>query len=95
MTEKWLDEHLSGLPLLENLRLRVCSGLERIKLSSRHHLKSLELWLCKNLVEVMIDTPKLCSLLYFGETAISFSLNALGLLKAEYWLWPPYGTWDA
>uniref|UniRef100_A0A7N2LR32 F-box domain-containing protein n=1 Tax=Quercus lobata TaxID=97700 RepID=A0A7N2LR32_QUELO len=95
VTEKWLDEHLSGLPLLENLRLKVCSGLERIKLSSHHHLKSLELWLCKNLVEVMIDTPKLCRFLYFGETAISFSLNASGLLKAEYWLWPPYGTWDA
>nr|POE57960.1 hypothetical protein CFP56_38323 [Quercus suber]POE78574.1 hypothetical protein CFP56_32563 [Quercus suber] len=39
VTEKWLDEYLSGLPLLENLRLKVCSGLERIKLSSRHHLK--------------------------------------------------------
>ena len=30
---------------------------------------------------------------YWGKTAISFSLNALGLLEAEYTLWPRYGTW--
>ena len=95
VTEKWLEEHLSGLPLLENLRLLLCSELERINISSHHHLKSLELILCDNLVELMIDNPKLCRLSYWGKTAISFSLNALGLLEAEYTLWPCYGTWDA
>ncbi|XP_050285747.1 uncharacterized protein LOC126725216 isoform X2 [Quercus robur] len=95
VTEKWLEEHLSGLPLLENLHLLSCSKLERINISSHHHLKSLKLVLCANLVELMIDNPKLCRLSYWGKTAISFSLNALGLLEAEYTLWPRYGTWDA
>nr|XP_023912673.1 putative F-box/LRR-repeat protein At3g18150 [Quercus suber] len=87
VTEKWLEEHLSGLPLLENLNLFSCSKLKRINLSSHHHLKSLELIFCANLVELMIDNPKLCRLSYWGKTAISFSLNALGLLEAEYMLW--------
>lgn len=39
VTEKWLDEHLSGLPLLKNLRLNICARLERIKLSNRHDEK--------------------------------------------------------
>ncbi|KAL4625804.1 hypothetical protein ACB092_05G050900 [Castanea dentata] len=84
VTEKWLDDNLSGLPLLENLELVFCCMLERIKLSSHHHLKSLGLMRCQNLVEVMIDSSKLCGLSYSGNTAISFSLNASGLLDAEY-----------
>jgi len=43
----------------------------------------------------MIDNPKLCRLSYWGKIAISFSLNALGLLEVEYTLWPYYGTGDA
>ena len=39
---------------------------------------------CQNLVEVMIDSSKLCRLSYSGNTAISFSLNASGPLGAEY-----------
>ena len=95
VTEKWLDHNLSGLPLLENLELVFCYMLERIKLSSHHHLKSLGLMRCQNLVEVMIDSSKLCRLSYSGNTAISFSLNASGLLDAEYTMWSSYGPWDA
>lgn len=50
VTEKWLEEHLSRLPLLENLHLLSCSKLERINISSHHHLKSLKLISCANLV---------------------------------------------
>ncbi|XP_050289688.1 uncharacterized protein LOC126727820 [Quercus robur] len=32
---------------------------------------------------------------YSGNTAISFSLNASGLLDAEYTMWSSYGPWDA
>ena len=92
ITQKWFDDHLSELPLLENFVLSSCYMLERIKISS-HHLKSLELQLCHELVEVMIDAPKLCRLLYTGNAAISFSLNAFALLEAEYSMFGPYG-WD-
>ena len=50
VTEKWLEEHLSRLPPLENLHLLSCSKLERINISSHHHLKSLKLISCANLV---------------------------------------------
>ena len=49
---------------------------------------------CQNLVEVMIDSSKLCRLSYSGNTAISFSLNASGPLDAEYTMWTSYGPWD-
>ena len=50
---------------------------------------------CQNLVEVMIDSSKLCRLSYSGNTAISFSLNASGPSDAEYTMWTSYGPWDA
>ncbi|GMY34621.1 F-box/FBD/LRR-repeat protein At3g52680-like isoform X1 [Fagus crenata] len=83
ITDKWLHDHLSELPLIEILSLVVCSKLERIKISS-HHLKSLELLACANLVEVKIDAPNLCRLWYYYKTIISFSMNGLALSEAIY-----------
>ena len=88
LTEKWLHYHLSGLPLLETLELTSCYMLKRIKRSSHHHLlKSLGLTSCDNLVEVMVDSPILCRLSYYGNTsnvAISILLNASDLLEVKY-----------
>jgi hypothetical protein len=83
ITDKWLHDHLSELLLIEILSLVVCSKLERIKISS-HHLKSLELLACANLVEVKIDAPNLCRLWYYYKTIISFSMNGLALSEAIY-----------
>ena len=83
ITNKWLHDHLSGLPLLETLRLYRCLEWERIEISS-HHLKILMLHDCKNLVEVKIDTPKLYRFSYGGGYIKSFSTNALDLNDAIY-----------
>ena len=50
--------------------------LERIKISS-HCLKTLYLRKCNKLVEVEIDTPKLCKLTHSGHNTISFSVKKL------------------
>ena len=83
ITEKWLFEHLSGLPLLEHLILLGCYDWERIEISS-HRLKILELWHCKSPVEIKIDAPKLYRLSYMGGYIKSISSNALALSHAIY-----------
>ena len=70
LTEKWLHDHLSKLPVLETLEITSCYMLKRIKLSSHHHhLKSLGLSSRDNMVEVMVDSPILCGLSYYGNTS--------------------------
>ena len=63
ITDKWLHDHLPGLPLLKDLQLSQCLEWERITISN-YHLKSLELTDCQHLVELKIDAPKLCKFLY-------------------------------
>ena len=97
LTEKWLHDHFSGLTVLETLEITSCYMLKRLKLSSRHHhLKSLGLSSCDNMVEVMVDSPILCGLSYYGNTSnISISLNASDLLEVKYLCGFGYRSWNA
>ena len=97
LTEKWLHDHLFGLPVLETLEITSCYMLKRIKLSScHHHLKSLGLSSFDNIVEVMVDSPILCGLSYYGNTNnISISLNASDLLEVKYLCGSGYCSWNA
>ena len=83
ITDKWLHDHLPGLPLLEALQLSQCLECERLTISNRH-FKSLELTDCQHLVELKIDAPKLRKFLYAGVYLKYFSSNALALSQALY-----------
>ena len=79
ITDDWLNDHLSELPLIETLELTCCSLLKRIEISS-DELKSLALLACWNLVEVKLDAPKLCRFNHYTRSVISLSSsNALNL----------------
>ena len=97
LTEKWLHDHFSGLTVLETLEITSCYMLKRLKLSSRrHHLKSLGMSSCDNMVEVMVDSPILCGLSYYGNTSnISISLNASDLLEVKCLCGFGYRSWNA
>nr|POF01669.1 hypothetical protein CFP56_74832 [Quercus suber] len=84
ITDDWLNDHLSELPLIETLELACCSLLKRIEISS-DQLKSLALLACWNLVEVKLDAPKLCRFNHYTRSVISLSSsNALNLSVATY-----------
>ena len=62
---------------------------------SHHHLKSLGLSSCDNMVEAMVDSPILCRLSYYDNTSnISISLNALDLLEVKYLCFSGYCSWN-
>ncbi|KAK9267060.1 hypothetical protein L1049_016008 [Liquidambar formosana] len=69
VTDRWFEDHVSRLLLLENLKLDSCNMLERIKISNQQ-LKSFHLLGCNKLVEAEIDTPTLISLSY-GDLKLS------------------------
>ncbi|XP_065631077.1 F-box/LRR-repeat protein 25-like [Quercus suber] len=84
ITDSCFNYHTSQLPLIEYLSVYWCDKLESIKISS-HRLKTLHILKCNKLVEVEINTPKLCKLTYLGGNTISFSVTALAYLsKATY-----------
>ena len=82
ITNEWLHDHLLELPFLEDLQL-LGMNWERLNISS-HRLKSLDLFVCSNLVELNIDAPKLCRFQYLGVYIKCFSSNALALREALY-----------
>lgn len=89
ITDDWLNDHLSELPLIETLELTCCSLLKRIEISS-DQLKSLALLACWNLVEVKLDAPKLCRFNHYTRSVISLSSsNALNLSVATYGIISP------
>ncbi|KAK9284718.1 hypothetical protein L1049_023894 [Liquidambar formosana] len=63
VTSRWVEDHVSEFPLLENLELNGCNALERIKISHQH-LRSFRLVGCHKLVEAEIHAPNLMSLSY-------------------------------
>ncbi|KAK9285741.1 hypothetical protein L1049_024940 [Liquidambar formosana] len=69
VTDRWFEDHVSRLLLLENLKLDSCNMLERIKISNQQ-LKSFHLLGCNKLVEAEIDAPTLISLSY-GDLKLS------------------------
>ena len=87
ITDKWLHNHFSQLPLIEYLSI-YSRTLERLKISS-HSLKTLYLMHWGSLIEVDIDTPNLCKFAYCGRNVIPFSSNALALLEVTYQLLKP------
>ncbi|KAK7858232.1 putative f-box/lrr-repeat protein [Quercus suber] len=93
MTDEWFHYHISQLAHIEKLIIH-CNMLEKIKISSQS-LKALFLLKCDKLVEVKIDTPKLCLLSYCGHSKISLSLNAsVYLSEACYQMVRPVDHWD-
>ena len=84
---------LAQLAHIEKLIIH-CNMLGKIKISSQS-LKALFLVECDKLVEVKIDTPKLCLLSYCGHSKISLSLNAsVYLSEASYQMVRPVDHWD-
>lgn len=75
-TNRWAEDLLCNLPLLEVFRLIDCEGLEMVKISS-NHLKVLELDSCKNLVKTEVDAPYLSEFYYCGSISVSLSLEAV------------------
>lgn len=80
-TDDWLCSQIPRLPLLEQLLIRHCKNLERIKIPSTS-LKTLGIGPCERLAEVKIDTPNLRIFKYNGDV-VSLSSGALSLSEAE------------
>uniref|UniRef100_A0A7N2L6U6 At1g61320/AtMIF1 LRR domain-containing protein n=1 Tax=Quercus lobata TaxID=97700 RepID=A0A7N2L6U6_QUELO len=87
ITDKWLHNHFSQLPLIEYLSI-YSRTLERLKISI-HSLKTLYLMHWGSLIEVDIDTPNLCKFTYCGRNVIPFSSNALALSEVTYQMLKP------
>ena len=80
ITDSCFNYHISQLPLIEYLSVYWCDKLENIKISS-HRLETFHIMKCDKLVEVEINTPKLCKLSYVGGNTLSFSVTALAYLS--------------
>ncbi|PON48556.1 F-box domain containing protein [Trema orientale] len=82
-TANALDEHLSQIPLLENLMVKACRLREGIRIS-HSNLKSLTLQHNWRLKKAEIDTPNLRFFKYVGGIFhVSTFRYSSGLLKAE------------
>ncbi|GMY20406.1 putative F-box protein At1g49610 [Fagus crenata] len=95
ITDKWLHDHLSQLPLIEYLNIHGCHKLERLKISS-HSLKTFYMMYSKKdeLVEIDIDTPNLCNFAYCGHTVKPFSSTKMALSEAIYQMVQPIAPWN-
>ncbi|XP_030965768.1 uncharacterized protein LOC115986647 [Quercus lobata] len=95
IADEWFRNHISQLPLIEVVTLSNCNKLKNIKISS-HILKKLYLHMCKELIEVELDTPALLKLSYLGWCNLSLSLNASAYLSEVIYqmLLPPINHWD-
>ncbi|KAJ4718676.1 F-box domain containing protein [Melia azedarach] len=82
ITDEWLCSNISRLPLLEKLFICQCSNVEHMKISSCH-LKYLDIYDCRKLVEVAIETPNLSIFRYTGDV-ISFSSGAAMTLSEAH-----------
>ncbi|GMY20403.1 putative F-box protein At1g49610 [Fagus crenata] len=95
ITDKWLHDHLSQLPLIEYLDIHGCHKLERLKISS-NSLKTFYMMYSKKdeLVEIDIDTPNLRNFAYCGHTVKPFSSTNMALSKAIYQMVQPIAPWN-
>ncbi|XP_074276189.1 uncharacterized protein LOC141599945 [Silene latifolia] len=76
ITDEVLGKLLSEVVLLETLKLRNCSMLRTIEISSAM-LKDVRLEYCADLLDVTIDAPCLESFKYKGDFEPSLCINAL------------------
>ncbi|KAJ4717962.1 F-box protein [Melia azedarach] len=73
VSDEWLYNQVSELPVLEYLNITWCMKLRAIFIASSR-LKRLSIGTCKKLFEIKIEAPNLTSFKYDGEM-ISFSSN--------------------
>lgn len=64
--DRWVEERLSQLPLLESLRLSYCDRLRNLQVSHQQ-LKSFQLITCSILEKAVIYAPNLISFSYEGK----------------------------
>ncbi|PON68674.1 F-box domain containing protein [Trema orientale] len=87
-------DFLSELPLLENLTMSKCDGLDHIKISS-HHLRSFYL---NNNSEVKVTVrlaPNLALFRYNGNLKFSLSMESPNLLNGSFIIHEPPESYDA
>ncbi|XP_059449578.1 putative F-box/LRR-repeat protein At3g28410 [Corylus avellana] len=66
ISDDWVEDHVSQLVLLRNLKLIACRNLHKIKISNRQ-LVSFELLGCEKLLKAKIEAPNLISFDYSGN----------------------------
>lgn len=86
LTDRWLEDLIPELPLLESLSLTNCYGFEHVNIWNghlKHFVYTLSRRFDYSLADATIDAPNLVSFSYSSYKLIDISVNAPNLLDAD------------